>query len=377
MKKILFNSPLKRDKYFKNVKNFLNSEESLHGPGENIFGIKKKIKSYFGFQHIHLTNSCTSAMEMSALMMNLKSDDEVVMPSYTFVTTGSSFARTGCKIIYCDIDPKNLMPSFDNIRDSVNKKTKAIVIVHYQGFSVDYLDKLQIFCKKKNIFLVEDAAQAFGSFYKKKPLGSFGDFACFSFHQTKNLHAGIGGLLVVNNKKFKNRSNFIYDKGTDRSLVINNKRKYFSWVELGSSFLLPELNASYLLPQIKDYKKICNYRSKLYFRYIKNFGVWLKDEFQVYKNLHYKYNYHALVIVLKKKNREKFIEFLKKNKIFAFIGYVPLHVSKFGKRYFNKTVSLNNTDELHKRIIRLPLHNHLTVNDIDYVSSVIKKFYFR
>ncbi len=152
-------------------------------------------------------------MEMSALMLNLKIDDEVVIPSYAFVTTGSSFARTGCKIRYCDIDPKNLMPSFDNIRDRVNKKTKAIVIVHYQGFSVDYLDKLKIFCKKKNIFLIEDAAQAVGSFYKRKPLGSFGDFACFSFHQTKNLHAGIGGLLVVNSKiKLHFNTSFEIDK---------------------------------------------------------------------------------------------------------------------------------------------------------------------
>jgi dTDP-4-amino-4,6-dideoxygalactose transaminase len=375
MKKILFNEPIEKKKYFNSVKKFLTTGDSLHGPGNNILEIKKKIKSYFGFQHMHLTNSCTAAMEMSALMINFKKDDEVIMPSYTFVTTGSSFARTGCRIRYCDIDPANLMPSFKNIQDKVNKKTKAIVIVHYQGFSIDYLDKLKFFCKKKKIFLIEDAAQAFGSYFKKKPLGSYGDFACFSFHQTKNIHSGIGGMLVVNNKKYINRSNFIFDKGTDRSLVISNKRKYFSWVEVGSCFLLPELNASYLLPQINEYKKIYTYRSKLYYRYIKNFEIWLNGEFKIYNYLNYKYNYHALVIVTKKNNRSSLLNFLIKHNIFAFIGYVPLHKSRIGKKYLDKKEILPNTDKLYQRIVRLPLHNHLSIRDIDYVCKVIKKFY--
>jgi dTDP-4-amino-4,6-dideoxygalactose transaminase len=375
MKKILFNDPIKKRSYFNSVKKFLKTEDSLHGPGNNILEIKKRIKSYFGFKHMHLTNSCTAAMEMSALMINFKKDDEVIMPSYTFVTTGSSFARTGCRIRYCDIDPINLMPSFQNILDKVNEKTKAIVIVHYQGFSIDYLDKLQIFCQNKNFFLIEDAAQAFGSYFKKRPLGSFGDFACFSFHQTKNIHSGIGGMLVVNNKKYNARSNFIFDKGTDRSLVLENKRKYFSWVELGSCFLLPELNASYLLPQIIEYKKICEYRSILYNRYVKNFKIWINDEFKIYSNLNYKYNYHALIIVVKKNNRSSLLKFLIKHNIFAFIGYVPLHKSKIGKRYLDKKEILTNTDKLYQRIIRLPLHNHLSIKDIDYVCKVIKKFY--
>jgi len=375
MRKILFNDPIKNKKYSKNVVNFLNSNQSLHGPGKNILAIKKKIYTYFNFQHIHLTNSCTAAMEMAALMINLNNTDEVIIPSYTFVTTGSSFARTGCRIRYCDIDPKNLMPSFKNIQEKVNKKTKAIVIVHYQGFSIDYLDKLKFFCKKNKIFLIEDAAQAFGSYFKKKPLGSFGDFACFSFHQTKNIHSGIGGMLVVNNKKYINKSNFIFDKGTDRSLVLSNKRKYFSWVEIGSCFLLPELNASYLLPQINEYKKICRYRSILYYRYIKNLKTWLNDEFKIYSNLNYKYNYHALVIVVKKNNRSSLLKFLIEHNIFAFIGYIPLHKSRIGKKFLDKKEILPGTEKLYKRIIRLPLHNHLSINDIDYVCKVIKKFY--
>ena len=208
-----------------------------------VYAIKKKLKKLYQFNHIHLTNSCTSALEMSALLIDLKPNDEVILPSYTYITTGSSFARAGCKLRYCDIQRHNLMPSFDQIKSCVNKKTKVIVIVHYKGFSVDYLDKLQNFCKKNKIFLVEDAAQAFGSYFKKTPLGKFGDFGCFSFHNTKNIHAGIGGMIVVNNKKFIEKSNFVFDKGNDRSLVVANKKKYYSWVEIGSSFLSPILNA--------------------------------------------------------------------------------------------------------------------------------------
>lgn len=375
MKEIHFNIPIHSNKYSNNVKKLLDKKLSLHGPGENIFKIKKKLKRFFGFKHTHLTNSCTSAMEMSALLIDLKPEDEVILPSYTFVTTGSSFARTGCKLRYCDIQRHNLMPSFRQIKKCVTKKTKAIVIVHYQGFSIEYLDKLKIFCNRKKIFLIEDAAQAFGTYFKDKPLGTFGDFACFSFHNTKNIHAGIGGLIVINNRKFIKKSNFIFDKGTDRTLVISNKRKYYSWVEIGSSFLLPELNASYLLPQFNDLKKIVLYRSKLYMRYMYNFNKWVNGEFAICNNLSTKYNFHALVIVLKRKQRVAFLNYLKRFKINAFIGYVPLHKSKIGKKFLLKKQKLKITDEVEKKIVRLPLHNGLKIKDIDFISKKINFFF--
>ena len=182
MKEIKFNIPLQDPKSIKNVIKFLNEKKPLHGPGKNISLIKKKIKKIFAFKSIHLTNSCTSALEICALILNLKKTDEVIVPSFSFVTTASSFARTGCKLKYCDIERNNLMPSFDQIKKCVNNNTKALIIVHYQGYSVDYLDELKKFCLQKKIYLIEDAAQCFGSYYKNKPLGSFGDLACFSFH---------------------------------------------------------------------------------------------------------------------------------------------------------------------------------------------------
>ena len=375
MKEIKFNIPLQEPKSIRNVIKFLKQKKPLHGPSNNIFQIKKKLRKEFGFKTVHLTNSCTSALEISALLMNLKENDEVIVPSFSFITTASSFARTGCKLRYCDIEKKNLMPSFEQIKRCVNKKTKAIVVVHYQGYSIDYLDQLKIFCNKKKIYLVEDAAQCFGSYFKEKPIGTYGDFACFSFHETKNLNSGVGGMLVVNNKKFINQSYFVFDKGTDRYLVQKGKQKYYSWVTIGSSFLMSEFVASYLLPQINNYKKYIAYRSKLHIRYIGNFKKWLNNEFSLTNNYKYKYNFHTLVIILNGDYRENFLSYLKKYNINAVISYVPLHSSKAGKVFKKNNDKLFNTNNFVKRIVRLPLHNHLSIKEVDYVCNKVKKYF--
>ena len=378
---IKFNTPIQKKEYVDNVKKLLDSKESLHGPGRNIEKIKKQLKDQFGYQHVHLTSSCTASMEMCALILNLKKNDEVIMPSYNYNTTGSSFVRTGCQLRYCDVDKNNLMPTFGQIKSCVNKKTKAIVIVHMQGLPIDYLDKLQKFCKEKKIFLIEDAAPALGSYVKNKPVGSYGDFGCFSFHETKNFQSGgMGGLLVVNNKKLRRKSDLVFDKGTDRTSIMsdpNYHKKYYTWVEMGSCFRMPELNASYLQPQIKEIKNINKYRSVLYKRYVKNFSSWLGDEFTICNKLvhKYKYNYHAFTIILKKNEREKFLKFLKKNKILAFIGFMPLHTSRIGRRFLSKKDKLSNTDEIVKKIVRLPMHNRLNIKKIDFVSKIIKKYF--
>ncbi len=382
MQQILFNTPLQDKKYFDNVKKLLNSKASLHGPGKNIIQIKKDLKKQFGFEHVHLTNSCTAAMEICALMMNLKKDEEVLMPSYNYNTTASSFVRTGCRVRYCDIDKSNLMPTFEDFKKNVNKKTKVIVVIHMQGLPVDYLGDLKNFCKRKKIILIEDAAPALGSYVKNKPVGTFGDFATFSFHETKNYQSGIGGLLVVNNKKFKRKSDLVFDKGTDRTYVVsdpNYHKKYYSWVELGSCFRLPELNASFLQPQIRDINKVIKYRSNLYKRYIKNFKIWLNDEFTICNKLKhkYKYNYHAFTIILKKKEREKFLKYLKKNSITAFISFEALHLSKVGKNFLNKSDNLKNTDEIIKKIVRLPMHNKLKLSEVDYISQKVKDYFHK
>jgi dTDP-4-amino-4,6-dideoxygalactose transaminase len=375
MKTILFNQPIQKKKYAFYVKKFLNSNKSLHGPGEYSERIKKILIKRYKFKNILLTNSCTSALEIAALSIDIKKGDEVIVPSYSFITSASSFARCGAKIVYCDIDKHDLMPTLQQIKERITKKTKAIVIVHYQGKSINYLDILQNFCKKHKIYLIEDAAQALGSFFKKKALGLFGDFSCFSFHQTKNIHSGVGGLLLVNNNKFLNKANFIIDKGSDRQLVIQNKKKFFSWVTLGSSYILPELNCSYLLPQIIEYNKLINYRKKLYERYILNLFKYKKNYFNIIHNYDFQFNYHALVILLKNNSRDKLLQYLKRKSINAFIGYMPLHKSSYGKKYYQKKNLLQITDKVHSKIIRLPLHNYLKINDIDYICKEINNFF--
>jgi dTDP-4-amino-4,6-dideoxygalactose transaminase len=376
MNEILFNKPIQKIKYATSVQKFLHKNQSLHGPGICSEQIKKILKEKYKFKNILLTNSCTSALEMSSLAIGIKHGDEVIVPSYSFITTASSFVRSGAKIIYCDIDQSTLMPNFEQIKKEVTKKTKAIIIVHYQGQSVNYLDELESFCRKQKIYLIEDAAQALGSFFKKKALGLFGDFSCFSFHQTKNIHSGIGGLLVVNNKKFVNKANFIIDKGSDRQLVIQKKRKFFSWVTLGSSFILSELNCSYLLPQVIEYEKLINHRKLLYDKYIKNLSQIKKSYFKIHSNYKFKFNYHALVITLKNNCRDKFLKYLKIHSINAFIGYVPLHKSTYGKRFYKKK-NLTITNKIHNKIIRLPIHNYLKVKDVNYICNKINEFFER
>jgi len=377
MKEIYFNEPLNLKPSIKNAKQFLDSGHPLHGPGKNILEIKKMVSRNLGLKNIFLTNSCTSALEICALTIGLKSSDEVIVPSFSFITSASSFARTGCKLRFCDIEKKTLMPSLKDITNCINKKTKAIVIVHYQGYSVDYLDKLKNICKKNKIFLIEDAAQAFGSYFKNKALGSFGDFACFSFHETKNLHSGAGGMLVVNNKKYLNKIKIIHDKGTNRYLMNLKKIKYYSWVDIGSAFLMTELSASYLNPQIKYFKKIYKKRSKLYFRYQKLLSKINNGNFYIPNNYKYRYNFHSFVLILEKNNREKFLKFLKKNKINAVISYTPLHRSIAGKRFTKSQKKLLNTDNYVKKIVRLPLHDSLTSKQIDFICMKIKEFFKR
>jgi dTDP-4-amino-4,6-dideoxygalactose transaminase len=375
MKEIYFNVPLKLRESVKNVKKFLNSNQPIHGPGENINKIKNLINKNLGLRNIFLTNSCTSALEICSLAINLKKTDEVIVPSFSFITSASSFARTGCKLKFCDIQKETLMPSLKDIQKCITKNTKAIVVVHYQGYSVEYLDKLKKICNQKKIFLIEDAAQAFGSYFKNKSLGSFGDFSCFSFHETKNLHSGSGGMLIVNNKNYLNKIKTIYDKGTNRYLMNLKKIKYYSWVEIGSAFLMTEFAASYLSPQIKNYKRIFLNRSKLYHRYINILSKIKKNNFYLPNNYKYRYNFHAIVLILENTNREKFLKFLKKNKINAVISYTPLHKSKFGKRFFNKKKNLINTDKYVKKIVRLPLHDSLTFSQIDYICKKIQKYF--
>jgi dTDP-4-amino-4,6-dideoxygalactose transaminase len=254
MKTIKFNNPLFiRDQYKSLNKLAISQHYSSGGEFTNKCSawLKKNIKC----KEALLVHSCTAALEMCALLINIKEGDEIIMPSYTFVSTANAFVLRGGKPVFVDIDPDTCNIDPLKIKQAISKKTKAIVVVHYAGVSCD-MDPILKIAKQYKLYVIEDAAQAILSTYKGKPLGSIGDLATLSFHETKNIHCGEGGALLINNPKFIKRAKIIRDKGTNRDLFNQNMVKKYTWVDYGSSYGLSEINAAFLYSQLKQAKKI-------------------------------------------------------------------------------------------------------------------------
>ena len=336
-------------------------------------------KKEFGFTSL-LTNSCTDALEMSAILSNIKFGDEVILPSYTFVSTANAFLLRGAKLIF--IDSEGNFPNIDasKIEEHITKKTKAIVCVHYGGFSCN-MGKLLELKIKYNLVLIEDAAQSFDNFYidnigNKIPLGSIGDYGAFSFHETKNISCGEGGLIVVNNNQFK-RAEIIWEKGTNRSSFYRGEVDKYEWVDIGSSFLMSDITAYILYQNLKRYKKIQKKRVELWHLYdeliqpLINDGYLQKVNYPKYSTK----NGHNFFIVLKSSEElEKLKLYLYNKKISTVTHYRPLHNSKFFKQYY-KGEELVNTIKFSDRLLRLPLHYHLTKDDVSFVCNTITNFF--
>jgi len=309
---IPFNSPL----FFKNsLVDINNLKYKKHYSSDGYFSKKcsewlvKNIKC----KQALMVNSCTTALEMSAILMDIKKNDEIIMPSYTFVSTANAFVMRGGKPVFVDIEKTTLTICLKSIERAITKKTKAIVVVHYAGISAD-MDKLVNLCKKNKIFLVEDAAQAIYSFYKNRMLGSFGDFACLSFHETKNIHCGQGGALLINNSKFIERAKIIKDKGTNRGQFEKNLVKKYTWVDIGSSYGLSEINCAYLYCQMLKIKKIINKRIKIWNAYFKYFSK-IKNIQNPQIPKYNKHNGHIYYVIIKNFFlRDKILKALNKKK---------------------------------------------------------------
>ena len=330
--------------------------------------IKKKIKSKF----VALTQNCTSALEIAMILINLKKDDEVIMPSYTFTSTANAVLLRGAKPVFADVNLDDANLDFKSVKKKINKKTKAIIVVHYGGNSCN-MDKFLEIKRKHNIFLIEDCAHSFGGKFKKKYLGTIGDFGTFSFHETKNLVGGQCGALSINNLKFKRRAKIILDKGTDRSLI-SNKKKYYSWKDIGSEYRSAELPAALVFSQLKKLDRIQNLRKKIwnfYFQRLKkvnskNFKILTFDK----KN---RSAYHIFALIFKSlKIRDKFILYMKKKKIFCYFHYFPLHKSSFGKKF--KRTGMVNTDKIYNGLVRLPFYPTIRDSDIKKIISKIVEF---
>lgn len=323
-----------------------------------------------------LTHSCTAALEMAAILIGIKPGDEVIMPSYTFVSTANAFVLRGAKPVFVDIRKDNFNINEELIEEAITNKTKAIVPVHYAGVACK-MDKIMEIAKKYNLYVIEDAAQAFGATYKGKKLGSIGDLGCFSFHETKNISSGEGGLLLLNNKKFENRAEVIREKGTNRSLFFRGQVDKYTWVDVGSSYLPSDLIAAYLYTQLPISDKIQKRRVEIWNKYYKALEIYQEKGLIRLPiiNDFASNNAHMFYILFDGLNtRTKFISYMKENEIMTPFHYVPLHSSPAGEKFCRCDGDMNVTNNISSKLVRLPLFYDLNNNDQNFVIEKLIRF---
>ncbi len=325
-----------------------------------------------------LTPSCTHALEMTAILIDIQPGDEVIMPSYTFVSTANAFVLRGAKIVFVDIRPDTMNIDENLIEDAITDKTKAIVVVHYAGVGCE-MDKIMEIAEKYNLFVVEDAAQGMMSSYKGKALGTIGHLGAYSFHETKNYtSAGEGGLLIVNDERFIERAEIIREKGTNRSQFFRGMVDKYTWVDIGSSYLLNDVSAAYLWGQLEKAEEINQNRLntwKKYYDGLKNLEN--KGKIELPKIPEYcKHNAHMFYIKVKNlEERTALIEHLKKNGILAVFHYVPLHSAPAGIKFGRFHGEDKYTTKESERLIRLPMYYGMKEEEIREVIDSIYKFF--
>jgi dTDP-4-amino-4,6-dideoxygalactose transaminase len=321
-----------------------------------------------------LTHSCTAALEMAALLLDIQPGDEVIMPSYTFVSTANAFVLRGGVPVFVDIRPDTLNIDERLIEAAITPKTRAIVPVHYAGVACE-MDTIMDIARRHGLAVVEDAAQGVMSTYKGRALGSIGDMGCFSFHETKNVISGEGGALLVNNPKFADRAEMIREKGTNRSLFFRGQVDKYTWVDQGSSYLPGEVTAAFLFAQLEAADDITQKRMLIWNKYHQAF-VDLEAEGLLNRPvvpdgcLHNAHMYYVLLPDLEK--RTQFIQSLKDHDIYSVFHYIPLHSAPAGLKYSRCHGDMSNTNELSDRLVRLPLWVGLDEH-LDKVISSIKE----
>ncbi len=346
--------------------------------GNGIF--TKKCQAFFEneyhFKKTLLTTSCTDALEMAAILLNIEPGDEVIVPSYTFVSSALAFIRQGAKIVFAD--SRDDHPGIDEskIEQLVTPRTKAIVVVHYAGVACD-MDLVMDVATKHGIFVVEDAAQAIDSFYKGKPLGGIGHLSAFSFHETKNIISGEGGLLAINDEKFVGRSEIIWEKGTNRSAFFKGEVDKYGWVDTGSSFLPSELIAAFLYAQLEHLSEIQTRRKNIWSRYYEELKpLELEGKLALPRIPDYATNNAHMFYVLTDnvEQRDKLLSFLKNKGVHAVFHYISLHKSDFYLRN-NKRQQLKNSERYSDCLIRLPFFFELEQDDLGYIIEHVKNFF--
>jgi dTDP-4-amino-4,6-dideoxygalactose transaminase len=353
----------------------------ISGNGRFTQKCQRYFEERFGFSKCLLTNSCTDALEMAALLCNIRPGDEVIMPSYTFVSTANAFVLRGAKIVFCDSRPDHPGMDEDQIEALITPETRVIVPVHYAGVACD-MDKIMRLAKKRRLFVVEDAAQAvdgifIGADKKPKPLGSIGHFSAFSFHETKNVISGEGGMLVVNGRRFEKRAEIIWEKGTNRAQFYRGEVNKYGWVDVGSSFLPSEITAAFLWGQTRNLEKIQNRRLALWNAYRERLEPLFRDGLVRGPSIpdYATNNGHMFYLVCGSlSQRDGLIAFLRRNGIMAIFHYLPLHRSP----YFRKQYAggrLKCADLYSDRLVRLPFYYSLKPAEVKFICEKVAEFF--
>ncbi len=352
--------------------------DSISGDGEFSQKCHNWFKEKLNCKSSLLTPSCTAALEMAAILIDIKEGDEVIMPSYTFVSTANAFTIRGAKIVFVDIRPDTMNIDEKLIEPAITSKTKAIVVVHYAGVACE-MDVVMSVANKHSIFVVEDAAQAMMSSYHGHYLGSIGHFGTFSFHETKNYtSAGEGGLLIINDDSFVPRAEIIRDKGTNRRMFLRGEVDKYSWVDIGSSYLMNDISAAYLWGQLKSESVIYEYRKNIWLRYCSGLKNLFNNGIIELPHIPKGCTHNAHMFYIKVKNndiRSDLIKFLDINNVNAVFHYVPLHSSKAGIFFgrFNGVDKYTTAES--DKLIRLPIYYGLDIKSVDAVVELIDGYF--
>ncbi len=335
------------------------------------------LEEYTGTTKALLTTSCTHATEMAAILADIQPGDEVIMPSYTFVSTADAFVLRGAKAVFVDIRPDTMNIDENLIEDAITEKTKAIVPVHYAGVACE-MDKIMEIAKRHNLLVIEDAAQGVDSKYKGKSLGTMGDYGCVSFHETKNLSMGEGGALLIRDQKNVERAEIVREKGTNRAKFFRGQIDKYTWVDAGSSYLPSELNAAYLYAQLENIHEIQNNRMNswnYYYELLSPLAQQGKIELPVIPE-GCEHNAHMFYIKAKDlEERTALSAFLKENDITASFHYIPLHSAPAGEKFGRFHGEDVYTTKESERLLRMPMYYGLKKDEIEFVCEKVKEFY--
>jgi len=375
IKKIIdFNRPSIAGQEMTYIQDAIFNQKALCGNGFYTKKCVALLEQSFNINKALLTTSCTAALEMASILLDLKPGDEVIVPSYTFVSTVNAFILRGAKPVFVDIREDTLNLDESKIESLITPKTRAIFVVHYAGVGAE-MDTILEISHRYNLFVVEDAAQAIGATYKNKYLGTLGHLGTYSFHETKNIICGEGGALLINDEQFIERAEILLEKGTNRKQFCEGLIDKYTWVDIGSSYVLSELNAAYLYGQLENENLIYNKRLSLFKKYYETLSPLQQKIRLPIVPTHCEQNGHMFYMICSSnKERQKLINFLREKNIQAVFHYIPLHQSPMGQK-FSKNNYLPVTEDIAARLVRLPMFYDLTKEEQSFVIKEIISFY--